>query len=81
MLRIGTDTKLTPEDAVKKAVDFFGPKGYKLKITQQTATSVNFEGGGGFIELTASADKPRTKVEIMSREWDFQVNEFLKKIH
>ncbi|MDD5288020.1 MAG: hypothetical protein PHY28_02770 [Dehalococcoidales bacterium] len=81
MLKISTDTKLTPEEAIKKAIEFFGTKGYKLKPIEQTATSANFEGGGGFIEVTACADKGKTKVDIMSREWDFQVKEFIKKIH
>ena len=57
MLRIATRTKLTPEQTIKKAIDFFGPNGYKLKVTEQTNDSVSFEGSGGSIGITACADK------------------------
>jgi hypothetical protein len=51
VLRIATKTKLTPEEVIKKAIKFFGPDGYKLKITNTTETTAAFEGGGGSIEI------------------------------
>ena len=45
MMRIAIITKLTPSEVIKKAINFFGPDGYKLKIADQTETSANFEGG------------------------------------
>ncbi|MBN1644349.1 MAG: hypothetical protein JW856_05995 [Dehalococcoidales bacterium] len=81
MLRIATETKLTPEKAIVKAIEFFGPEGYKLALTNQTETSAYFEGGGGFVEVSACKEKGKTRVDFSSREWDFQVKEFIKKIH
>ena len=80
MLRIAAKTKYTPEEVIKKATKFFGPDGYKLKIINQTDTSVNFEGGDGTIEISACAENGKTTVDFISREWDFQVNEFIKAI-
>jgi hypothetical protein len=80
VLRIATKTKLTPEDVIKKAVKFFGPEGYKLKITSQTETAASLEGSGGTIELSACIDEGKTTVDFLSREWDFQVKEFIKMI-
>jgi hypothetical protein len=80
MLRIATKTKLLPEEAIKKAIKFFGPDGYKLQITNQTDTSVSFEGGGGTIDITTCKDNDKTEVEFLSREWDYQVKEFIKSI-
>ena len=80
MLRIATKTKLTPEEVIKKAIKFFGPEGYKLKITSKMETSATFDGGGGSIEVSACADSSKTAVDFLSREWDFQVKEFIKAI-
>jgi hypothetical protein len=80
VLRIATKTKLTPEDVIKKAVKFFGPDGYKLKISSQTETAASFEGSGGTIEISACTDEGKTTVDFLSREWDFQVKEFIKMI-
>jgi hypothetical protein len=80
MLRIATKTKLTPEDTISKAITFFGPQGYKLKVGEKTDTTVEFEGGGGSVEISACKDGGKTTVDFLSREWDYQVKEFIKAI-
>jgi hypothetical protein len=80
MLNIETTSKLSPEDAIKRAVKFFGPQGYGLKVKEQAPCCVEFEGGGGGVAVTASAEGKGSKVELESREWDYQVKEFIQKI-
>jgi hypothetical protein len=80
MLRIATITKLSPEDVITNAIKFFGPEGYKLKITNQTDTSANFEGTGGFVEISACEENKKTKVDFTANEWDYQVKEFIHKL-
>jgi len=80
MLRIATKTKLSPEEVIMKAITFFGPDNYKLKITAQADTSASFEGGGGTIDVSACAENGKTSVDFLSREWDYQVKEFIKMI-
>jgi hypothetical protein len=80
MLRITTKTKLSPEEAIKKAIKFFGTDNYKLKITAQTNTSVSFEGGGGSIDVSVCEENGKTSVDFLSREWDYQVKEFIMLI-
>jgi len=80
MLKIATKTKLSPEEAVKRAVEFFGPGGYGLKVMEQCPECASFEGGGGGVEVTACTEEKRTSVELFSREWDYQVKEFIRKI-
>jgi len=80
MLRIATKTKLSPEEAIKKAIKFFGTANYKLKITAQTNTSVSFEGGGGSIDVSVCEENSKTSVDFLSREWDYQVKEFIMLI-
>ncbi|OGO04093.1 MAG: hypothetical protein A2Y60_04745 [Chloroflexi bacterium RBG_13_54_9] len=82
MLRIATKTRLNPEEAIKLAVDFFGPGpgGYGLQIKEQDAACVYFEGAGGGVEVSACTDEEGTSLEVVSREWDGQVREFMTKI-
>ena len=79
-MRIVTKTKLAPKDVIQKAIDFFGPMGYKLKHVSQTDSSLRFEGGGGSVELDISEENGKTNVDFLSFEWDYQVKEFIHTI-
>jgi hypothetical protein len=82
MLKISTETKLKPEEVIEKAIRFFGPNGgYGLQVTEQTDSSVCFEGGGGGIEVVACVEEKGTRVDVVSREWDYQAKEFMEKLH
>ena len=81
MLKIATKTKLSPEEAIKKAVEFFGPGGYGLEVKEQSTECAYFEGGGGGVDVTACTEEKGSSVELLSREWDYQVKEFIRKIH
>jgi len=80
MLKIATKTKLRPEEAIKRAVEFFGPAGYGLKVIEQSTDCASFEGSGGGVQVTACVEGKQTSVELESREWDYQVKEFIGKI-
>lgn len=80
MLKLNVRTKSKAEAVVKKALDFFGPGGYGLKVTEQNDTCAYFEGGGGGIKVTACSDDEGTSVDIETREWEYQVKEFARKI-
>jgi hypothetical protein len=79
MLKLEATTKLSPEEAVKKAVKYFG-EGHGLKVNQISSCCVQFEGGGGGVEVTASPKGKGATVELESREWDYQVKEFIRQI-
>jgi len=80
MLKINKKTKMKPEDVTKKAVGFFGPTGHGLKVKEQTETCTTFEGGGGYISITTCLEGKTTSVDIETREWEYQVKEFLGKL-
>jgi len=80
MTRISAKTKLTPEEVVRRAVTFFGPGGYGLKVENRSSDCVYFEGGGGNVEVITSAEGKEVSVELVSREWDYQVREFMSNI-
>jgi hypothetical protein len=79
MLRLVTKTKISPEEAVVKAKQYFGTE-LGLKAEEQSPTCVYFEGGGGGVEVTAYIEDKQTSVEMVSREWDYQTKEFASKI-
>jgi hypothetical protein len=80
MLRIAAKTKLSPEEAIKKVIAYFGPGGHKMQITRQTEDSVTFEGSGGSIEAAAVKEDGKTSLEFISVEWDYQVREFIRTL-
>ncbi|MFC1940824.1 hypothetical protein ACFLWL_00195 [Chloroflexota bacterium] len=79
MLKIEVKTKLSPEEIIKKAVEFFST-GCGLKVKHQAFAYVSFEGGGGGVEVTVYTKEKGTSVELVSQEWDLQVKEFIRKI-
>ena len=80
MVRIEKHIKMKPEDAINKAVEFFGPKGYGLKVYESGPLCAKFEGGGGSIQVTTCAEDRGATVEIVAQEWDAQAKEFMGKI-
>jgi len=80
MLKIARESKLKPEELIKKATEFFGPKGYGLVVSEEDACNVYLVGGGGSVRVNAAATKKGSSVDIESVEWDYQAKEFLNKI-
>lgn len=80
MLKIAAKTKLSPEEAIKRAVEFFGPNGYGLQVKEQSPDCAYFEGGGGGVDVTACAEKKGSTVDLESREWDYQVRKFIGEL-
>jgi hypothetical protein len=80
MLKLNVRTKSKPEEVVKNALEFFGPGGYGLEVTEQRDTCAYFEGAGGGVEVTACIDEKGTSVDLETREWEYQVKEFAGKI-
>ncbi|RPI79826.1 MAG: hypothetical protein EHM45_01345 [Desulfobacteraceae bacterium] len=78
MARYGKETKLAPEKVLSKAVEFFKQTGLNLK--QQDDCSASFEGGGGHVIITAEPKGSGADVDLETREWDYQVKEFMKKL-
>jgi hypothetical protein len=80
MLKLSTKSKLKPEEVIKRAVKFFGPGGYGLKVNDEGNCCALFAGGGGSVRVSASEENKGSTVDIESREWDYQVKQFIDKI-
>jgi hypothetical protein len=79
MARYGVFTNLDPEEVIRRAVDFFGPDGLGLEMTDQGERHAIFEGGGGQVAVSVLTGK-QTEVEIVTREYDYDVNRFIGEI-
>ena len=80
MLRMETRTKLSEAEVIKRAIDYFGPGGHGLEVKEQSDCLVTFEGGGGGVYVATCVEDEKTSVELTSREWDYQIQEFLRDI-
>jgi hypothetical protein len=80
MIKISKESKLKPNEAIKKAVAFFGPGGLGLELKEEDSCNAYFEGGGGHVRVSAATNKEGSSVDIESVEWDYQAKQFLDKI-
>ena len=80
MMTLSTKSKLSPEEVIKRAVKYFGPGGYGLKVEEEGDCCASFEGGGGGVRITVTEQKKGSTVDVESREWDYQAKAFLEKL-
>ena len=80
MAHYTTDVRLEAEKVVEKAVEFFGEAGLGLEIRERSDCCVFFEGGGGHVNLFVELREKKTHVDLETREWDHQVQNFLRTL-
>ncbi len=77
MLNLEIRTKLTERDVVDHLKKFFGEGGLGLALTEEGPQCLTFEGGGGHVTATLCPEKGKTRVTLVSQEWDYQVKKFV----
>lgn len=80
MLNISKESKHKPQDIIKRAITFFGSKGYGMLLKEEDRCNAYLEGNGGSVRIKAAPSQKGSSVEIISVEWDFQAKQFLEKI-
>ncbi len=80
MLNIEVKTNLSQEEVTKRLKKFFGGKELGLDLKEETAQCLTFEGGGGFVNATLCSEEGKTRVDLVTREWEYQVKQFASKI-
>lgn len=78
-MRYGVVTELTPRQALEQALADFGPGGLGLQIVSQDNLGLAFQGGGGYIAITAQTGTTTT-LELETREWDYAVRRFMAQV-
>ncbi len=80
MIKVSKESKLKPQEVIKKAVDFFGPKGYGLELKEEDKCNAYLQGGGGSVRVAAATAKKGSSVDVEAVEWEYQSKQFLDKI-
>ncbi len=76
MINLEVKTKLKQEEILDRLKRFFGKGGLGLEITEENPQCLTFEGGGGYVTATLCSEENKTRINLVSQEWDFQVKQF-----
>ena len=76
IIRLSFKTSQKSEEIIESAEQFFLNMG--LKVIEKGDCCINFEGGGGYINVTVS-ENDVTEVELVGREWEYQMKEFAEE--
>ena len=77
MLNLEVRTKLTGEKIIEELKKFFGKGGLGLDLTEEGPQCLTFEGGGGHVTATFCREEEKTRVNLVTQEWDYQVKQFV----
>ncbi len=76
MLRIEAKTRLSQDEVMKKALQYF--TAHRMELLEQSADSAAFAGAGGGVSFITRKAAGLTSIELVSQEWDKQVEDFLE---
>jgi hypothetical protein len=80
MLSLECKTSLAPSRALEELKRAFGKGGLGLEVKEESPGCITFEGGGGYITATLCEEKGKTRIDLVTQEWDYPVKQFATKI-
>jgi hypothetical protein len=80
MLNLEVQTTLATGEVVTQLKTFFGKGGVGLHLSEDTPQCLAFEGGGGYVRASICAEGEKTRVSLVTQEWEYQVKEFAKNL-
>jgi hypothetical protein len=80
MLNLERWTALAPEEAMEELKRWFGKGGLGLEVKEENLQCITFQGGGGYVTATLCEDKGKTRVDLVTQEWDYQVKQFASNL-
>ena len=80
MRNLEAHTRLPPNEVLRRGLERFGPQGLGLQVKQRQLTKIEFEGGGGSVSISVLLELEGSTVDIISREWDRQAEDFLASL-
>ena len=79
-MRYEVTTKLSPQQAIAYAKDYFGPQGVGLEVIDEEEASVILQGGGGHVSVVVCPGGKKTTLALETREWDYPVRQFMRQL-
>jgi hypothetical protein len=80
MIHLEVKTKLSVEELTEKVKQFFGQGGLGLEVKEEGPQCLSFEGGGGYVNATLCTEEGKTRLSLVSQEWDYQVKKFASEL-
>ena len=80
MLNLEVKTKLKQEEVVSRVKKFFGKGGLGLDLSEENPQCLSFQGGGGYVTVTICSEGDKTRIDLVTQEWDVQVKEFASRL-
>lgn len=81
LLRMGKETDKSPARVLGDAIAFFGKGGTGLELARKDEMEVYFTGGGGHVTVAVDQqENGKTAVDVQTRDWEYDVERFLRKI-
>ncbi len=80
MINMEIETRLSVKEALGRVKSFFGKGGLNLKIVEENDSCLQFAGGGGYVRAVVCEAKGKSKIEIISQEWEIQVQKFASSL-
>ena len=80
MINIEGKSRLKPEELMARLKRYFGKGGQGLEVTEENPSCISFSGGGEYVNTTVCVEDGKTKVNLVTQEWEYQVKEFLSQL-
>jgi hypothetical protein len=80
MINLERSTKLSTDEVMKRLKKYFGKGGQGLEVSEENSSCITFSGGGGYVNATVCSEEGKTKVNLVTQEWEYQVKEFLSQL-
>jgi hypothetical protein len=80
MLNLEVRPKLSQEKVIQQLKNFFGKGGLGLDVTEEALQCVTFEGGGGHVTAIICPEEGKTRINLVTQEWDHQVKKFASSL-
>jgi hypothetical protein len=80
MLNLEVKTKLSQEEISQQLKKFFGKGGLGLELREETPQCLTFGGGGGYVTASLCPEEGKTRITLVTQEWDYQVKKFASSL-
>jgi len=80
LVNLEVKTKLSQEEVLDRLKRHFGKGGLGLEITDETPQCLNFEGGGGYVNAMICQEEGKTRLNLVTQEWDYQAKKFISDL-
>jgi len=80
MINLERNTKLSTDEVMKRLKEYFGKGGQGLEATEENPYCISYSGGGGYVNATVCVEDGKTKVNLVTQEWEYQAKEFMAQL-